>query len=86
VPGVMALVLVLICVLMTSASIVGKRKGGRWKYAGFTFNPLLVIISKAVPYFFLSLINLNRHLLLSVFLLHLPVKGSIAYSFWKVAF
>lgn len=82
VPGVMALVLVLICVLMTSASIVREKEKGTMEILLVSpFNPLLVIISKAVPYFVLSLINLTVILLLSVFLLHLPVKGSIPLLF-----
>jgi ABC-2 type transport system permease protein len=57
VPGVMALVLVLICVLMTSASIVREKEGGTMEVLLVSpFNPLLVIISKAVPYFFFRLL------------------------------
>lgn len=40
-------------------------------------NPLTVIIAKAVPYFFLSLINLTVILLMSVYLLEMPMNGSI---------
>jgi ABC-2 type transport system permease protein len=41
------------------------------------FKPMLVIIAKAVPYLFLSLINVMSILLLSVYVLHVPVKGSV---------
>lgn len=82
VPGVMALVLMLICVLMTSASIVREKENGTMEVLLVSpFNPLLVIISKAVPYFLLSLVNLTIILLLSVFLLHLPIKGSVFLLF-----
>lgn len=84
VPGVMALVLMLICVLMTSASIVREKETGTMEVLLVSpFNPLLVIISKAVPYFVLSLINLTVIVLLSVFLLNLPVKGSIILLFFE---
>ncbi|MEP7164317.1 MAG: ABC transporter permease [Ferruginibacter sp.] len=82
VPGVMALVLMLICVLMTSVSIVREKESGTMEILLVSpINPFLVIISKAVPYFFLSLVNLTVILLLSVFLLHLPINGSILLLF-----
>jgi len=78
VPGVMALVLLLVCVLMTSVSIVKEKEKGTMEVLLVSpFNPLLVVISKAVPYFFLSLVNLTVILLLSVFVLGMPINGSI---------
>jgi len=38
---------------------------------------LIVVIAKAVPYLLLSLINITTILLLSVFVLEVPVNGSI---------
>jgi len=78
VPGVMALVLFLISVLMTSVSIVKEKESGTMEILLVSpFNPFLVVISKAIPYFFLSLINLAVILLLSVYLLDMPIEGSI---------
>ena len=78
VPGVMALVLLLVCVLMTSVSIVKEKEMGTMEILLVSpFNPLMVIISKAIPYLFLSLINLAVILLLSVFLLDMPINGSL---------
>lgn len=78
VPGVMALVLLLICVLMTSVSIVREKELGTMEILLVSpFNPLLVIISKAVPYFFLSLVNLTIILILSTTLMGMPINGSI---------
>ena len=77
VPGVMALVLLLICVLMTSVSIVKEKETGTMEILLVSpFNPILVIIAKAIPYFLLSLINLTVILLLSVNLLNMPMNGS----------
>jgi len=45
------------------------------------FSPLMVILSKAVPYLILSLINVVSILLLSVFVLDLPINGSIPLLF-----
>ncbi len=78
VPGVMALVLLLVCVLMTSVSIVREKETGTMEVLLVSpFNPLLVVISKAVPYFLLSLVNLTVILLLSTTLLGMPVNGSL---------
>jgi ABC-2 type transport system permease protein len=78
VPGVMALVLLLVCVMMTSISIVKEKELGTMEILLVSpFKPILVIISKAVPYLIVSLINLAVILLLSVFALGLPVNGSL---------
>ncbi len=78
VPGVMALVLMLVCVLMTSVSIVREKENGTMEVLLVSpFNPFLVIISKAIPYLVLSLINLAIILLLSVYLLDTPINGNI---------
>lgn len=78
VPGVMALVLLLVCVLMTSVSIVREKESGTMELLLVSpFNPILVIVSKAVPYFLLSLINLTVILLLSTSILGMPIHGSL---------
>lgn len=78
VPGVMALVLLLVCVLMTSVSIVREKELGTMEILLVSpFNPLMVIIAKAVPYFFLSLVNLTVILILSTNLMDMPINGSI---------
>jgi len=78
VPGVMALVLMLVCVMMTAISIVREKEMGTMEVLLVSpFQPFLVIVSKAIPYILLSLVNLCAILLLSTFLLGLPVKGSL---------
>ena len=73
VPGVMALVLMLVCVMMTAISIVKEKETGTMEILLVSpFKPLLVILSKAVPYLVLSLVNVTTILLLSVFVLELP--------------
>ncbi len=82
VPGVMALVLTLICVMMTSVSIVREKERGTMEILLVSpFNPFLVIISKAVPYLVLSLVNLTVILLLSVYMLDMPINGSVLLLF-----
>jgi ABC-2 type transport system permease protein len=82
VPGVMALVLMLVCVMMTAISIVKEKETGTMEILLVSpFKPILVIFSKAVPYLMLSIVNMITILLLSVFVLDLPVNGSILLLF-----
>lgn len=86
VPGVMALVLMLVCVMMTSVSIVREKEKGTMEVLLVSpFNPLFVIISKAIPYFVLSVVNLVIILLLSVYLLGMPINGNIFLLFGESA-
>ncbi|HKZ38282.1 MAG TPA: ABC transporter permease [Chryseolinea sp.] len=78
VPGVIALVLMLVCVMMTAISIVREKEIGTMEILLVSpFKPIMVMISKAVPYLILSLINVASILLLSVFVLDVPVNGSV---------
>jgi len=77
VPGVMALVLMLVSVMMTAISIVREKETGTMEVLLVSpFKPAWVILSKAVPYLLLSLINVLSIVLMSVFVLQVPVKGS----------
>lgn len=78
VPGVMGLILMLICAMMTSISIVREKEMGTMEVLLVSpVRPLWMIIAKAVPYFVLSCVNLITILLLSVYVLHVPVAGSL---------
>ncbi|PZF74484.1 ABC transporter permease [Taibaiella soli] len=78
VPGVMALVLMLVCVMMTSVAIVREKELGTMEVLLVSpFKPIMVIIAKAIPYLILSFVNVITILLLSVFLLDLPIKGNL---------
>jgi ABC-2 type transport system permease protein len=78
VPGVMAMVLLLICVMMTAIAIVREKETGTMEVLLVSpFKPSWIILSKATPYLILSLIDLAAILLLSVYVLDLPIKGSV---------
>lgn len=82
VPGVIALVLMLVCVMMTAVSIVREKETGTMEILLVSpFKPLMVMVSKAIPYLILSLINVTSILLLSVFVLKVPVNGSLPLLF-----
>jgi ABC-2 type transport system permease protein len=78
VPGVMGLILMLICAMMTAVSIVREKETGTMEI--LLVSPVKrtqVILAKMLPYFLLSLVNLTSILLLSVFVLDVPIVGSL---------
>lgn len=82
VPGVMALVLMLVCVMMTAITIVREKENGTMEVLLVSpFRPSLVLLAKAVPYLFLSWVNVTTIVLLSIFVLQLPVNGSLLLLF-----
>jgi ABC-2 type transport system permease protein len=86
IPGVIALILMLVCTALTSVSIVKEKELGTMEILLVSpFKPVMVLIAKAVPYFILSLVNFTFILLLSVFLLHIDVKGSFLLLYVETA-
>ncbi len=78
VPGVMGMVIMLICAMMTSISIAKEKETGTMEILLVSpMKPLLIILSKAVPYFFLSCINLATILLIAHFVFSVPIAGSL---------
>ncbi len=85
VPGIMGLIMMLICTMMTSISIVREKETGTMEVLLVSpVRPIYIVVSKMVPYFVLSCINLATILLLSVFVLGVPVAGSLA-ALWLVS-
>lgn len=80
VPGVMGLVFILICALMTSASIVREKETGTMEVLLVSpVRPLVIIIAKLVPYFVIACINLFSILLLVHFAMDVPLQ-----SLWEI--
>jgi ABC-2 type transport system permease protein len=78
VPGVMGMILMLICAMMTSIAIVREKEMGTMEILlSAPLKPIYIILAKAVPYFTLSIVNLITILLLSVFVLDVPIAGSL---------
>lgn len=78
VPGVMAMILLIVCVMMTAIAIVKEKETGTMEILLVSpMKPAYIIISKAVPYFALSVVILTAIIILSVTLLDLPVNGSL---------
>ncbi|MEL7530490.1 MAG: ABC transporter permease [Bacteroidota bacterium] len=78
VPGVMAMVLMLVSAMMTSIAIVREKEMGTMEVLLVSpMKPIQIILAKAVPYLVLSLVNVLTILLLSVYVLDVPINGSI---------
>lgn len=78
VPGVMGLILMLICAMMTSVAIVREKETGTMEVLLVSpVRPIYLILAKTIPYFILSLINLITILLLSKYVLAVPINGSL---------
>jgi ABC-2 type transport system permease protein len=78
VPGVMAMVLMLVCAMMTSISIVREKEMGTMEVILVSpILPIRVVIAKMVPYFLLSAVNIGSILLLSVYVLDVPIRGGL---------
>ena len=82
VPGVLGMILMLICAMMTSIAIVREKETGTMEILLVSpIKPIYVILAKVVPYFILSCVNLSTVLLLSVYVLNVPIAGSL---FWLI--
>ncbi len=78
VPGVMAMVLLLVCTMMTAITIVREKEMGTMEVLLVSpMRPQMVVLAKAVPYLVLSMVNITSILLLSVFVLEVPINGSL---------
>jgi ABC-2 type transport system permease protein len=76
----MGMILMLICAMMTSISIAREKELGTMEILLVSpVKPAHIIIAKTIPYFVLSLINLTTILIISVFILGVPIAGSL---FW----
>jgi len=77
VPGVITLIMILICALMTSVTITREKEFGTMEVLLVSpLRPVQIILGKVMPYFLLSLIDVVIILLLSWLVFGLPVKGS----------
>jgi ABC-2 type transport system permease protein len=78
VPGIITLILILICALMTSVTITREKEFGTMEVLLVSpLRPIQIILGKVMPYFILSFINILLILALSWFVFGLPVKGSM---------
>ncbi len=82
VPAIMGMLLMLICAMMTSISIVREKERGTMEVLLVSpARPLMVIIAKAVPYLVLAFVILIVILLMAHYVLSVPLAGSL---FWII--
>ena len=83
VPAIMGMLLMLICAMMTSISIVREKEKGTMEVLLVSpVRPLMVVVAKAVPYLILAIGILVTILLMARFVLGVPLAGSL---FWIIA-
>ncbi len=79
VPGVVGIILMLICCMMTSVAIVREREMGTMEVLLASPLPVLgIVVAKLAPYFAISLFNLATILLITHWLMDVPIVGSLA--------
>ena len=78
VPGVISMILMLVCTMMTAITVVREKETGTMEVLLVSpISPVKLILAKAVPYALISFINVISILLLSVWVLEVPVEGSL---------
>lgn len=82
IPGVIALIFMIVSTTLTSVAIVREKEMGTMEILLVSpFKPVMVLIAKAIPYLVLSLIDFILILVLSVYLLDVPIRGSLVLLF-----
>ncbi|SDC39826.1 ABC transporter permease [Niabella drilacis] len=82
VPGVLALILMIVCTALTSVAVVREKETGTMEILLVSpFRPAMVLVAKAVPFLLLSLANFSVILLLAVYVLNVPLAGSLLLLF-----
>ena len=80
VPAIMGMLLMLVCAMMTSISIVREKEKGTMEVLLVSpVKPLMIIIAKAIPYLVLAFVILIIILLMARFVLGVPLAGSLVW-------
>ncbi|MBM2816698.1 MAG: multidrug transporter permease [Ignavibacteria bacterium] len=82
VPGLLAIIMMLVCALMTSITITREKELGTMEILLVSpLKPVTIIIGKVTPYAILSLINATTILILGIVIFKLPFNGSIIFFY-----
>jgi ABC-2 type transport system permease protein len=77
VPGIMAMILMLISAMMTSISISREKEFGTMEVLlASPLKPIQIVLGKVTPYLLLSFINALTVILIGVLIFGVPIKGS----------
>ncbi len=78
VPGIMGLIFILVCAIMTSVSIVREKEVGTMEVLLVSpVRPVKIVFAKMIPYFVISCVILVMILLLAHYLLDVPMSGGV---------
>lgn len=79
VPGIITILLMLVCAMMTSISIAREKELGTMEVLLVSpLKPIQIILGKVTPYVVLSLINALTILTLGYFVFGMPMRGNLA--------
>lgn len=79
VPGLIAVILMIIAALLTSLTLAREWESGTMEtLLSLPLRPIEVVIGKIIPYFVIGMINVTVLLLTSRFIFHIPMRGSIS--------
>lgn len=82
VPAILGMLLMLVCAMMTSISIVREKERGTMEVLLVSpVRPLMVIVAKALPYLVLAFVILTVILLMGRYVLEVPMAGSIVWIY-----
>lgn len=78
VPGLIGLIMMIICAMMTSISVVREKELGTMEILLVSpLKPTTIILAKAVPYLIISILNVISILLMAYFILDVPIAGNV---------
>lgn len=79
IPGVVALILMLICAMMTSLTIAKEKEMGTMDLLLVSpLPPILIILGKVTPYIILSFINALVVFAMGYYIFDVPIRGNLA--------
>ena len=82
VPAILGMLLMLVCAMMTSISIVREKERGTMEVLLVSpVRPLMIIIAKVVPYLVLAFAILTTILIMARYVLDVPLAGSIVWIY-----
>lgn len=78
VPGIMGMIFILICAMLTSVSIVREKETGTMEVLLVSpIRPVMIVVAKMIPYFLLTCIDLALILIIAKYALDVPLSGSM---------
>lgn len=82
VPAILGMLLMLVCAMMTSISIVREKERGTMEVLLVSpVRPLMIIMAKVVPYLVLAFAILTTILLMARYVLDVPLAGSVVWIY-----